>query len=200
MAEAEEEQKPQEAPEEERPRETPKEAAPRKGVASLIIITAIIITLFTGVIAYGVQSVMGAGEAKMDEGVMVDGVREFRILAPQWYFDPMVITVDPGDTVRFIVTSADIMHGFAVNELGFNLPLEPGVERSVTVVIPPDIPEGTYTMYCSIFCGIGHPYMKGTIVIGERGFEIGRILPYIATVVMAGMFATFIIVGRRRVR
>ncbi len=192
MAEAEEEKKTQEAPEE--PHRS------YRGVASIVIITAIIITLFTGVIAFGVQSVMGAGEAKMDEGVLVDGVREFRILAPQWYFEPRNIKVNPGDTVRFIVTSGDIMHGFAVNELGVNLALSPGVGVLDQVVIPRDIPEGTYTMYCSIFCGIGHPYMKGTIIIGERGFEIGRILPYIATVVMAGMFATFIIIGRRRAR
>ena len=177
-----------------------KEEVPRRGVASIIIITAFIIILLTGVIAFGVQSVMGAGEAKMDEGVMVDGAREFRIKAPQWYLDPAVITVSPGETVRFIVTSDDIMHGFAINELGFNLALSPFVEVTHEAVIPPDIPEGTYTMYCSIFCGIGHPYMKGTIVIGERGFEIGRILPYVATGAMAGMFAIFIIIGRRRVR
>ncbi len=110
-----------------------------------------------------------------------------------------MIEVNPGDTVRFIVTSGDIMHGFAINELGVNLPLSPDAAVTAQVMIPPDIPEGTYTMYCSIFCGIGHPYMKGTIVIGERGFEIGRILPYIATGIMLGMFVAFIIIGRRRV-
>ena len=158
-----------------------------------------IISRVTGVVGYGGQSVMGAGQAHLDEGIMVDGAREFRITAPQWYFTPSVITVTPGEKVRFVVTSADIMHGFAVNELGFNLPLKPGVDVTKEVVIPLDIPEGTYTMYCSIFCGIGHPYMKGTIIIGERGFEIGRYLPYAATGIMAGMFAIFIIIGRRRV-
>lgn len=167
--------------------------------ASLIIITAFIITIFTGGIALGVQSVIGGGGEKVTEGVLVDGVREFRILAPQWNFEPGIVRVNPGDTVRFIVTSGDIMHGFAINELGVNLPLSPDVSASQEVVIPRDIPEGIYTMYCSIFCGIGHPYMKGAVIIGERGFEIGRILPYIATGVMAGMFAIFIIIGRRRV-
>jgi hypothetical protein len=73
-----------------------------------------------------------------------------------------------------------------------------GVAREV--VIPPDMPEGTYTMYCSIFCGIGHPYMKGSIIIGEPGLEIGKLLPYVATTIMVGMFATFIVVGRRRTK
>ena len=166
---------------------------------SLIIITAFIMIFFTGIIALGVQSVIGGGEVKVDQGVMINGVREFRLEAPQWYFEPAVIEVNPGETVRFVVISADIMHGFAINELGVNLPLSPDVAASQEVVIPRDIPEGTYTMYCSIFCGIGHPYMKGAVIIGERGFEIGRILPYIATGIMAGMFAAFIIIGRRRV-
>ena len=188
------------AEEEKRPQEVPKKRRPyHVGGAGLIVITAFIVLLFTGGIAYGVQSVIGGEREEVVEGVLVDGVREFKISASQWYFEPAVIKVNPGDTVKFIITSGDIMHGFAINELGVNLALSPGVEMAQGgVVIPPDIAEGTYTMYCSIFCGIGHPYMNGTIIIGERGFEIGRILPYVATGVMAGMFGTFIIIGRRR--
>ncbi len=172
-----------------------------RGVASVIIITVIIITLFTGIIAYGVQSVMGAGEAEIDEGIMVDGVKEFRILGPQWEFEPRLIKMNPGDTVRFIVTSPDITHGFAINELGVNISFSPGLDGVQEVVIPPDIAEGTYTVYCSIFCGSGHSHMKGTVIIGEpTGFEIGKILPYVATGAMAGMFAVFITIGRRRAR
>ncbi len=168
------------------------------GGASLIIITVVIITLFTGVIAYGVQSLIGG--AGVEEGVLVDGVREFSISAQQWYYEPVIIKVNPGETVRFMVTSQDIMHGFAINEVGVNLPLSPGVAVSHEVVIPPNLAEGTYTMYCSIFCGIGHPFMKGSIIIGAAGVEMGKFLPYIAVFVMAGIFAVFIIIGRRRAR
>ncbi len=166
--------------------------------ASLIVITVFIITLFTGVIAYGVQSLIGGGG--VEEGVLVDGVREFSISAQQWYYEPVILKVNPGDTVRFMVTSQDIMHGFAINELGVNLPLTPNVAMSHEVVIPLDLTDGIYTMYCSIFCGIGHPYMKGSIIIGDAGAGIGRFLPYISILVMAGIFAAFIIVGRRRAR
>ncbi len=183
----------------ERPREVPqKRKRSYAGAALLIAITAFIITLFTGGIAYGVQNVIGGGEE--EEGVLVDGVREFTIKAPQWNFNPGIIKVNPGETVRFIVTSVDITHGFAINELGVNLPLSPGVAVAREVVIPPDIAEGTYTMYCSVFCGIGHPYMKGSVIVGTPGGGIGKVLPYIATTVMAGMFAVFIIIGRRRAR
>ena len=179
-------------------------AVPRKrrdvytgGAALLIAVTIIINILFTGGIAYGVQSMVGGGEDPV-EGVMVGGVMEFELAAEQWGYSPAALKVDPGDRVRFIVTSQDIMHGFSINELGVNLALNPGVGIVYEVEIPSDMPEGTYTMYCSIFCGIGHPYMKGNILIGEPSVEIGKILPYIATALMAGMFATFVVIGRGR--
>ena len=187
------------AEEEKRPPEVPqKHRRSYAGGALLIVITVLIVTLFTGGIAYSVQSLIGGEREKTVEGILVDGVREFRISAPQWNFTPGIIKVSPGETVRFVVTSEDITHGFAINELGVNIPLSPRVAVAREVVILPDIAEGTYTMYCSVFCGIGHPYMKGSVVVGAPGAEIGKILPYIATTIMAGMFAAFIIVGRRK--
>ncbi len=169
------------------------------GGALLIAITVFTSILFTGSIALGVQ-VLVKGQAEVVEGVLVDGVKKFEISAEQWSFGPAGLKVEPGDKVRFTVTSEDIMHGFSINELGVNLALSPDVGVVYKGVIPLDLAEGTYTMYCSIFCGIGHPYMKGSIIIGEPGFEMGKILPYIATTVMAGMFATFVVIGRRRAR
>jgi len=165
----------------------------------LILITFLIASVFTGGIVYGVQ---GLVSEEADEGTLVDGVKLFRIEASQWNFSPSAIKVNPGDRVRFIVISADIMHGFAMNEWGFNLALTPGLRLRHEVTIPADFPEGVYANYCSIFCGIGHPYMKGRIMVGNPalflGVGMGKILPYGATVVMAGVFTAFIIAGRRR--
>lgn len=184
----------------ERAQEAPQKRSGVYAGGALLITTMILISiLFTGGIAYSVQSIVGGG-GEPDEGVWVDGVREFEISAAQWSFGPMNIKADPGDTIRFVVTSSDIMHGFAVNELGLNLALSPDVGVTQEVMIPLDMPEGTYTAYCSIFCGIGHPYMKARLVIGDPGVEIGEILPYVATFIMAGMFATFAIIGGRRAR
>ncbi|MDP6647534.1 MAG: hypothetical protein QGG15_00190 [Dehalococcoidales bacterium] len=169
------------------------------GKALLVTLTVLISVLFTSGIAYGVQNVVGGG-GPPDEGVLVDGVKEFEIKAEQWVYHPAALKVDPGDRIRFVVTSQDIMHGFSINELGVNLALNPDVGIVREVMIPVDMPEGTYTMYCSIFCGIGHPYMKGIILIGEPSFEIGKVLPYVATVIMAGMFAIFVVIGGRRER
>lgn len=183
--------------EEKSPLEAPqKQRRPYASAALLVIITAFIITISTGAIAYAVQ---GLTEAEPDEGVLVNGVREFRITAQQWYYGPGLLKADPGETVKFIVTSADITHGFAINELGFNLSLSSTAVKH-EVVIPSDIPDGIYTMYCSIFCGIGHPYMKGGLIVGTPGVGLGKILPYVATVVMVGIFGVFIVKGRRGAR
>ena len=169
----------------------------------LIAITVLIVTLFTGGIAYGIQSMVT--EAR--EGVLLEnGVREFRMSVQQWYYVTAVIRVSPGDTVRFIIESKDITHGFAINELGINRTIYADTKVMQEVVIPPDMPEDTYTMYCSVFCGMGHPILKGKIIVGYPRLFLGvgmdKILPYLATSVMAGMFARFIIkegiMGRRR--
>ncbi len=98
-------------------------------------------------------------------GVWVDGVREFRISASQWSFEPGIIKVNPGDRVRFIVTSTDLMHGFTINELNVNLYLPSGREVVHEVVIPPDIAEGTYRIYCSMCGAIGRSHMDGSIIV-----------------------------------
>lgn len=169
------------------------------GIASIILITALIMAIFTGGIAYGTQGLIG-GEP--DEGVMVDGVREFNITASQWSITSAVIKVNPGEKVRLIVTSTDIKHGFAINELGINLSLEPEVALTHEAAVPIDIAPGVYTMYCSVFCGIGHPYMKGNIIIGDPatfgGINITQVLPYLGTAVMAGIVVTSIILARRK--
>ncbi len=190
---------------------TEKETSPHKappthsrfplGIASIILITAFIMAIFTGGIAYGTQGLIG-GEP--DEGVMVDGVREFNITVSQWSITPAVIRVNPGEKVRFIVTSTDIKHGFAINELGINLSLETEVALAHETIVPIDIASGIYTMYCSVFCGIGHPYMKGNIIIGNPttlgGINITQLLPYMGTAIMVGIVATSIILVRRKDR
>lgn len=161
-----------------------------------VIVTLLLTLLFTAVIAYGVQGLAGAA-GEVSEGAQVNGGREFHIQAEQWDFTPAAIRAYPGEKVRFIVTTQDIMHGFAINELGLNLQLSPGEEIVQEVEIPADMHEGYYTMYCSIFCGIGHPYMKGTLIIGNPTLQTGRVYPYIATLGMAGVFTGFIVFKRR---
>jgi heme/copper-type cytochrome/quinol oxidase subunit 2 len=126
--------------------------------------------------------------------VGADGVGEIAMRAYTWGFDQKIVRVNPNDLVRFRVQSEDIQHGFAINELGINLQLVPGREvRSPAVRAA--LPEGRYTIHCSIFCGLGHPSMKATLVVGNPGPAPASRLPWIAsvlTLIAAGAFAAFL--------
>ncbi len=177
---------------------TAEPALRRKSAVPLLGMTALAIVLLTGAIAYGIQTTFAAGE--VDYGTMVDGVTEFQIEGPQWHFEPRVIAVNPGDSIRIALTSPDVTHGFAINELGINVPYSPGDGGLVELVIPADTPEGTYTMYCSIFCGSGHSHMKGSIIVGNAEAGARGALPYAATSLMVVIFGGFVVVARRGAR
>lgn len=90
------------------------------------------------------------------------GVKEFKMTAKQFAFEPSVIEVNKGDKVRLIVASKDVPHGISIPEYGINERLDPG--NPVTIEFTAD-KEGTFTTFCSVFCGSGHSNMKGKIVV-----------------------------------
>ena len=89
-------------------------------------------------------------------------VKEFKLTAKQFEFTPSVIEVSKGDKVRLIVTSLDVPHGIAIKEYGINEQLNPG--KPVTIEFTAD-KAGTFTAYCSVFCGSGHGNMKGKLIV-----------------------------------
>ncbi len=106
--------------------------------------------------------------------------REVTIHVHAWGFSPSVIRVAPGQRVRFVVSSEDIAHGFAINELGLNLQLRHGSQvRSPAVDV--NLPEGTYAIHCSVFCGLGHPSMEAKLVVGAPGPAPGGRAPWVAS-------------------
>jgi cytochrome c oxidase subunit 2 len=89
-------------------------------------------------------------------------VRTFNITAKQWDFSPSTITVSQGDTVRLNVTSTDVAHGIAISAFGVNERLEPGKTTAIEFIADK---KGTFTFFCSVFCGSGHGSMKGTLIV-----------------------------------
>lgn len=91
-------------------------------------------------------------------------VKSFIMTAKQWEFTPGTITVKKGDTVRLSIKSIDVDHGFAISAFNVNTPLQPGETTAVEFVVDKT---GTFTFFCSVFCGAGHGSMKGTLVVTE---------------------------------
>ena len=89
-------------------------------------------------------------------------VKEFNMTVKQWAFDPEVITVKKGDSVRIKIKSIDVSHGFSLPEFGFDQKLEPGKEVTVEFIASK---KGEFTFFCSVLCGQGHRDMKGKLVV-----------------------------------
>lgn len=89
-------------------------------------------------------------------------VKEFKITAKQFQFEPATIEVSKGDKVRLLVTSVDVPHGIKIEEYGINQRLDVGKE--VVIEFTAD-KQGTFTAFCSVFCGSGHSNMKGKLIV-----------------------------------
>jgi len=91
-----------------------------------------------------------------------NSVKEFRIKAGQWDFNPSSITVNKGDNVKLILSSGDVPHGFAISEYGINEYISSSSETSFQFKADK---EGTFTFFCSVYCGDGHSGMTGTLIV-----------------------------------
>ena len=109
------------------------------------------------------QQVPAEGKQVEEKVVVPTGeVKEIKVTARQFQFEPSTIEVNKGDKVRLVVTSVDVPHGIAIREYGINERLE--VNKPTTIEFTAD-KEGTVTAFCSVFCGSGHSNMKGKIVV-----------------------------------
>ena len=89
-------------------------------------------------------------------------VKEFKMTAKQFQFEPATIEVNKGDKVRLIVTSTDVPHGIAIPEYGINERLDPGKPKTIEFTADK---QGTFTAFCSVICGAGHLGMKGKLIV-----------------------------------
>lgn len=104
----------------------------------------------------------GTPVTQPEEKTVTGEVKEFKITAKQFTFSPDTIEINKGDKVRLIVTSTDVPHGISIPEYGINERLDPG--KPVTIEFTAE-KEGTFTAFCSVFCGAGHSGMKGKIIV-----------------------------------
>lgn len=82
-------------------------------------------------------------------------------------------------TIRFLVSSADVLHAYAVPELGFKIDAVPGRQNQLLIYINRP---GVFYGQCSELCGANHGFMP--IVIQSLEFNdylnyINKILKYI---------------------
>jgi len=89
---------------------------------------------------------------------------EIKVTARRFDFAPATITVQKGQPVRLVITSADVDHGFAIKE--FKISEKIGAKETRIIEFTPDR-AGRFRFYCTVYCGDGHEEMVGELVVEE---------------------------------
>lgn len=63
---------------------------------------------------------------------------------------------------KFLLRSIDVVHDFYVPEFRAKMDLMPGIETYFWIT-PTRI--GSFEILCAGFCGVGHPFMRGNVVV-----------------------------------
>lgn len=92
--------------------------------------------------------------------------REIQVSMKKFEFSPKQITVRKGERVILVVKSVDVDHGIAISEFGIDQAVKAGQTKNVEFTATR---EGKFRMYCSVFCGEGHPDMEGEIIVTGGG-------------------------------
>jgi cytochrome c oxidase subunit II len=103
-----------------------------------------------------------------------------RVTAQQWTFtytypqlgiETHTLVLPVNHAVRFEVTSTDVLHGFAIDQLGVRLDANPGVVQALPFSTPSRI--GNYETRCVEFCGLYHSYMYTPVkVVSSHDFSV----------------------------
>lgn len=91
-----------------------------------------------------------------------DNRYEAVIVSYAFGYEPQMLEVPVGATVDFVVTTTDVIHGFAIVGTNVNLMVVPGEVSHISHTFNKP---GEYLILCNEYCGTGHEYMKMTIVV-----------------------------------
>lgn len=132
--------------------------------------------------------------------------REITVRARKYAYEPEIISVNRGDTVRLRFVSEDVPHGFYLEGYDFNVSIFPmqkvvefekpygsGDVQEVEEIVFVADKEGKFRYRCSRTCGFMHPFMLGEFVVGPNrllavgvGLTLGILLGGLAAVWLKG--------------
>ena len=80
-----------------------------------------------------------------------------------------ILELPVGKPVKLDITSADVIHGFFIPAFRIKQDAVPGVVNSIWFI--PD-KTGTYEIFCTVYCGIGHAHMLSkAVIVPEADFD-----------------------------
>jgi len=84
------------------------------------------------------------------------------ITAQAWIYLPTEIHVPVNRQVRFILSSADVIHGFEIIGTNVNAMIIPGQVTQLTHTFRTP---GEYRIVCHEYCGLGHHTMTAKVIV-----------------------------------
>ena len=90
--------------------------------------------------------------------------KTIEVVAQKSFYTPDHINLKKGEPVKLLIRSADVTHGFAVDE--FDIAREIPAGPPVSIEFTPD-KTGTFTFYCVVRCGREHRHMHGTLTVAD---------------------------------
>lgn len=103
------------------------------------------------------------GELKGLPVVQASPGSDIYLKAQMFMFYP-VLKLKKGQEYRLHVSSMDVQHGFSLQPMNMNFQVLPGYDHVLTIT---PTQAGDYTIVCNEFCGAGHHFMTGKIIVEE---------------------------------
>lgn len=100
----------------------------------------------------------------MDDDSMMEDVTVIEVEGGSYYFEPDVIRVKRGETVKVVLSAVDMMHDFVVEDLGVRTEVVTAGNSAEVEFTPTEA--GEYEFYCSVgnHRQLG---MVGTLIVEE---------------------------------
>jgi len=94
-----------------------------------------------------------------------ENLYEAHIVAMAFGYNPAKLEIPAGATVRFSVTSRDVIHSFSIPGTNVNMEIVPGHISTREHTFKK---AGKYLVLCNEYCGAGHHMMKMDIEVSDH--------------------------------
>jgi cytochrome c oxidase subunit 2 len=131
-----------------------------KKAAIVLLLSILLLAVF--LLASVVAQEQPAPEPPAEDKSADSPVREIKMTAKKYEFNPGEIRVKQGERVRLIIVSLDRTHGIQIKPYGIKREIDEGGQTVVEFIA--DKP-GTFQFKCAKWCGFGHGRMRGTLIV-----------------------------------
>lgn len=89
-------------------------------------------------------------------------VRTIEMTAERFHFTPDTVHIQSGTILRIAIKSLDGTHGFGLSDFGIDETIGEGETKTIEFLARG---KGEHAFHCSHFCGMGHFWMGGKVIV-----------------------------------